>query len=433
MSKVYSDFLQGGVDWFYGTGLHRKDFYAVVRGVVEYNRDPQHRGRVMVRVLEDGPEFKINKEKKSEPRKATFDLGWCSPMFGMGSGAGFGAFTVPPVGSRVYVMYERGNYQQPLYFGGWVANAPARRRYGATKTTLEPPVKEAEGDPGYSEEGEFGEEYGLKYPPKPPPYQGWWEEEQGPEIALELTEMIDHVPDSQLLFKTLKGASLLVKERDEAEELILTDRLGAELRFSSNTPITENEVLRRGRASATKHEPITLDNLAFESHTMSLLTASRTGLEVANTSDGADDSLHVQIHPEHPYTKNPELMDTRIAVELDEGERRVRLIYKEDGVVTGQLEFDAVAKTINLEGLEHIHLDCDTDIVLTAPKVKILGDLDVEGEIRHLGGEKFVFIDNDMEPYGSQFRNHWTHKLPNVPQPQHDPIAEEQLNERRWW
>ena len=433
MSKVYSDFLQGSVDWFYGTGVHRKDFFAVVRGVVEYNRDPQHRGRVMVRVLEDGPEFKINKEKKSEPRKATLDLGWCSPMFGLGSGAGFGAFTVPPVGSRIFVMYERGNFQQPLYFGGWVANAPSRRRYGATKTTLEPPVKEFPDDPGYNEEGQFGEDYSLKYPPKPPPYQGHWEEEQGPEIALELTEMIDHTPDSQMLFKTLKGASLLVKERDEAEELILTDRLGAELRFSSNTPITENSVLRRGRVSATQHEPITLDNLAFEKHSLSLLTAPRTGLEIENTSNNDDDSLRLQIHPEHPYTKNPELMDTRVAVELDEGERRVRLIYKENGVVTGQLEFDAVAKTINLEGLEHIHLNCDTDIVLTAPKVKILGDLDVEGEIRHLGGEKFVFIDNDTGPCGSQFRNHWTHKLPNIPQPQHNPRAEEQLNERRWW
>ena len=420
------------LDWKYGEGVDaRKTMF--MRGVVEYNRDPEHRGRIMVRVIEDGPEMQIDNPKK--PRVATFDLGWCEPLFGHGSGMGFGSFNVPPVGARVFVTHERGGRMNPMYFGGWYANAPNQRRYGVTKTTLEPPEKEYEEHTGFDENGESGGNF--KYPPKPTPYQGHWMEEQRPEVPLELTEMIDHTPDTQMFFKTLKGATMMVRERDEAEELVLTDRLGAELRFESHTTLVEDGVTRRGRASATRHEPMTLDNLAFAEHSMSLLTASRTGLEVMNTGDNADDSLRVQVHPEHPYSKNPELMDTRVAVELDEGERRVRLIYKEDGVVIGQLEFDAVAKTINLAGLDHIHLDCDRDIVLTAPKVKIYGDLDVEGEIRHLGGEKFVFIDNNTEPYGSQFRNHWTHKEPRIPQPQHEHPhswqAEEQLNERRWW
>lgn len=423
--------LRTVTDWKFGRGNHIRGDKIVVRGRVEYNRDPDHRGRVMVRVIEDGPEMRIS--NKQLPRVATFDLGWCEPLFSLAGGMGFGSFSVPQVGARVYVLYERGEETNPVYFGGWFANSPRKRRYGATRSTLTPPVVEFEDDSGYDEEGNATTGGKYQYPPKPPPYHGAWDEEQGPELPLELSEMIDHTPDTQLLFKTLKGASFIVKERDEAEEFTLTDRLGAGIKISSHTLLSEEGVVRRGRVSATEHEAMTLDNLAFTSHTMSFLTATRTGLEIENTADGKDDSLHLQIHPEHPYSKNPELMDTRVAVELDEGERRVRLIYKEDGVVTGQLEFDAIAKTINLEGLEHIHLNCDTDIVLTAPKVKIHGDLDVEGEIRHLGGEKFVFIDNNMEPYGSQFRNHWTHKLPNIPQPQHDPIAEIQLNERRWW
>jgi hypothetical protein len=338
---------------------------------------------------------------------------------------------VPPVGARVYVLYERGDPENRVYFGGWFANSDRQRKYGATDTTLNPPKKQFDEDEGFDEDGKSGGN--LLYPPKPPPYQGQWTVEQGPEIPLELVEMIDHVPDNQLLFKTLKGASMLVRERDEAEELVLTDRLGAELRFESNTELLEEGVLRRGRVSATQHEPISLDNLAFTRHTMSLLTASRTGLEVMNTSDNSDDSLRMQIHPEHPYIKNPELMDTRVAVELDEGEQRVRIIYLEEGTAVGQLEFDAIAKTLDITGLKNTRISADEDITLTAPKVRILGNLDVEGEIRHLGGEKFTFIDNDNDPYGAPTRNLWTHREPNIPWPQHDPVAEEQLNERRWW
>ena len=250
-------------------------------------------------------------------------------------------------------------------------------------------------------------------------------------MPLELSEMIDHTPDTQLLFKTLKGASFIVKERDEAEEFSLIDRLGAGLRISSNTMLSEEGVVRRGRVSATEHAPMTLDNLSNARHTMSLLTATRTGLEIENNTYG-DDSLRVQIHPEHPYTKNPELMDTRIAVELDEGEQRVRIVYMEDGLAIGQIDFDAVAKTLDIQGIERTRITADEDIVLTAPKVKIYGDLDVEGEIRHLGGKKFTFLDNDMEPYGSQTRNFWTHREA-YPQPYSDPKVPKQFNASRWW
>ena len=106
------DALAHLLDWKFGRGIHKRDRFFAVRGVVEYNRDPEHRGRIMVRVLEDGPEMKLGKNE--QPRVSTFELGWCDPMFTHGSGMGFGAFTVPPVGARVFVMYERGSDDNPL-------------------------------------------------------------------------------------------------------------------------------------------------------------------------------------------------------------------------------------------------------------------------------------------------------------------------------
>jgi phage baseplate assembly protein gpV len=348
----------------------------------------------------------------------------------MGAGAGFGSFMVPPVGARVYVLYERGDPENGVYFGGWFANSDRQRKYGATDTTLNPPKKQFDEDEGFDEDGKSGGN--LLYPPKPPPYQGQWTVEQGPEIPLELVEMIDHTPDSQLLFKTLKGASMLVRERDEAEDLALTDRLGAELRFESNTELLEEGVLRRGRVSALKHKPMTLDNLAFARHTMSLVTAARSGLEVEHDTEQGD-SLRMQLHAEHPYIKNPELLDTRVAVEMDESEQRVRVIYKEGGEEVGAFEFDAISQTLSIVGMPQTRVTADSDITLEAPKVRIVGDLDVDGEIRHIGGKKYTFLENDLEPYGAPTRNYWPHSDTNIPQPYRDQKAIAQSNERRWW
>jgi len=391
------------LDWKFGRGIHKRDNYAIVRGIVEYNRDPEHRGRIMVRVLEDGPEMKLGKAE--QPRVASLELGWCDALFGHGSGMGFGAFTVPPVGARVFVMYERGASENGLYFGGWFANAPRQRRYGVTRTTLKPPVNDLPDKPGFTEEGHTGGDY--IYPPKPTPYGGYWMEPPRPEIPLELVEMEDHTPDIQMFFKTLKGATLIAKERDTVEELMLIDRLGAELRFESNLIWQENGVIRRGMNSATQLEPMGLDNLNHASHKVSLLTATQAGLVMENNIYG-DDAVLLQSHAT-PSTvvRNAELSPTRMAVELDEGQGRLRIIYMDAGVEIGSITIDIVSRRLDIHGIEHFHLTSSEEILLEAPRVRVCGDLDVEGEIRHLGGKKLTFIDNDTDPYDSQARNFW--------------------------
>lgn len=421
-------------DWRFGRGTHTRGDSIIVRGRVEYNRDPEHRGRVMVRVLEDGPEMRISNPQL--PRVATFDLGWCDPMFTHSSGMGFGSFSVPVVGARVFVMYERGAEENPVYFGGWFANTPRKRRYGVTRSTLTPPIVEFEDDPGYTAEGEPGAGGKYQYPPKPAPYHGDWQEEQGPELPLELSEMLDHTPDTHLFFKTLKGASLIVKERDEAEEFSLVDHMGAGLHISSHTLLSEEGVTRRGRVTAWEHEPITLDNLSKESHSLLLVTATKSGMEIESNIYGAD-SLAIQVHPEQDIKKNTEVMPTRVAVELDEGEQRVRILYMEQGEEVGSITFDAAGRHLEIQGIERTRIFASEDIVLSSPKVRILGDVDIEGEIRHMGGKKFTFLGNDMEPYGSQTRNYWPFRESTNPYPYHDSKydrkAATKSNERRWW
>jgi len=390
-------------DWMFQEGQHAPRPH-LLRGVVEYTRDPERRGRVLVRVVEDGPEMQV--ANTNVPRTATFDLTWCDPLFPAGAGMGFGSFTVPPVGSRVFVLYERGHADQPVYFGGWYANSPRQRRYGVTKTTITPPNTQHDDDPGYNENGNPGGDF--RYPPKPTPYGGHWTEEQGPELPLELNEMLDHTPDTQMFFKTLKGATMVVKERDEVEEFFLIDRLGSELRFESSVETQEDGVTRRGMNSVSQLEPMGLDNLIDPAQRVSLLTAAGTGIEMESGKHG-NDGIHIQTAPASEVSKNRarELSSTRMAVELDEGEQRLRILFLEAGVTTGELTFDAVSNRIDLRGLDHVQIESDRAIQLEAPQIRIRGDLEIDGEIRHIGGDKMTFVDNDTTPYDSQMRNFW--------------------------
>jgi hypothetical protein len=77
------------------------EFYGKYRGKVENNIDPLMLGRVQVSVaavLGDGT------------------LAWALPCVPYG-GSGVGLFAVPPVGANIWVEFEGGNPEQPIWSG----------------------------------------------------------------------------------------------------------------------------------------------------------------------------------------------------------------------------------------------------------------------------------------------------------------------------
>lgn len=93
------------------SGCDGPPFHGKYRGSVENNIDPLGLGRVQVSVpdvMGDGA------------------LGWAMPCF-PGAGPGVGLFAMPPVGANVWVEFERGDPDYPIYAGGFwgVGDAPA--------------------------------------------------------------------------------------------------------------------------------------------------------------------------------------------------------------------------------------------------------------------------------------------------------------------
>lgn len=95
------------------------DFFGKYRGRVENNVDPMQLGRVQVSVPAVYGDGRLN---------------WalpCAPF----AGPGVGVFMVPPVGANVWVEFEAGDADYPIYSGGFweVGDVPATPALAETK------------------------------------------------------------------------------------------------------------------------------------------------------------------------------------------------------------------------------------------------------------------------------------------------------------
>src|SRR4029453_5035608 len=83
--------------------------YGKYRGFVADNEDPQKRGRLKLRVPS------VLGEEQSD---------WALPCLPFGGAAGHGFFSVPEVNAQLWVEFEEGDVQRPIWVGTfWMAEA----------------------------------------------------------------------------------------------------------------------------------------------------------------------------------------------------------------------------------------------------------------------------------------------------------------------
>lgn len=85
----------------------RKEFFGKYRGIVTNTNDPQNMGRIKARV---------------PAVTGDCETGWCMPCLPYpvsNNGISF----LPPVGSCVWIEFERGNASYPIWVGCWYSTA----------------------------------------------------------------------------------------------------------------------------------------------------------------------------------------------------------------------------------------------------------------------------------------------------------------------
>ncbi len=81
-------------------------FYGKYRGSVVNNIDPLQRGRIQALV----PDV-----------SSTLPTSWAMPAVPV-AGSGMGVFVLPPVGAGVWIEFEQGDPDYPIWSGGWWGN-----------------------------------------------------------------------------------------------------------------------------------------------------------------------------------------------------------------------------------------------------------------------------------------------------------------------
>jgi len=86
-----------------------KTFHGIYSGRVENNIDPLNMARIQVSVADVS---------------GNTPLTWALPCLPV-AGRGMGMFTVPPIGSAVWIMFANGDIDYPIWLGGYYASGDA--------------------------------------------------------------------------------------------------------------------------------------------------------------------------------------------------------------------------------------------------------------------------------------------------------------------
>lgn len=178
----------------------------IYRARVENNQDPTKSGKVQVRV----PQF--HGTEGSSNYLIISGLPWATPITPVGSGYDHGTLLIPDIGDYVFVLFENGDRSTPLYLGGCYGQGPINpKRYGQVSS----------GSPKNSNLYGGG---------------GWYGGANVPEVPVEVYDE-NNSPTGKVVYKSPKGATILVQDKDESEFIQILDRIGQTIKMYS--PVTK--------------------------------------------------------------------------------------------------------------------------------------------------------------------------------------------------
>jgi len=198
------------------------------RGRVEYNRDPLKLGRVKVRVPQ------LHGFPDDEGAIPTSALPWASPGIFIGAGYDMGQFIVPHVGTFVWVSWEEGDPDKPIYFGG------------IPSTGGQPKVMNHIGDIPKDNHPDY----------MSGPWYAGTDGDAPKDVYLGRSATQDVTRG--VIFKSPKGHTILYDDTDGAEAFAIIDRVGQIIKFICPVSVNDNKAnaSRRGVASATNENQL---------------------------------------------------------------------------------------------------------------------------------------------------------------------------------
>lgn len=173
-------------------------FWGKFRATISDNQDPQFRGRIRVSCPLVYGRNQGSGELVVSP--------WALPCFPFGGSGDMGSFAVPPIGSGVWIEFEQGDPDKPVWVGSWV-QCPSG---SGTEAPKEAVTKEGSGNRFvWNNEAGTGPEDDAPIPDSSP----------------------DHKDPTNYVWRSSKGHTVEIDDTDNQLKIKITDKSGQFLLF----------------------------------------------------------------------------------------------------------------------------------------------------------------------------------------------------------
>ncbi len=167
-------------------------FIGKFRGIVADNKDPEHRGRLKCKCPQVFGDDEV--------------LDWALPCVPYGGDSGTGFFSIPKKDSSVWLEFEQGDVNRPVWVGVWWA-APEDKTEAADVTH-----KKEKAKTGFWDEAETGDAK------REAPDNHAWQTKTGHRIELDDTD-----GQTKIKITDRKGQHILIRSEDGKEKIYLKD------------------------------------------------------------------------------------------------------------------------------------------------------------------------------------------------------------------
>lgn len=329
-------------------------------GYIEYINDPMHLGRVKVRI----PAVSSYAKNTS-----TEQLPWAYVVQTFGGGHDFGSKVIPPVGSKAIIIFENGNKLFPLVMGV-IDSVPSEYTPLGRDSAKELPT---------------GEISMSASPTEPiPSYPGT----EGP---AEFLQQVNYRPERIVPFKSMKGATLDIEERDEVEHFNVVDRSGQGIfmdspiraKASDNEiyPVNTNNFAQRGMRTSKDGDPLPIESTITDGAEVAIIDIggqsitlktkkNSNGIKIISKQGDYDtDSREV-------ISGNKETLGkASVILDMSSGNKQFSLEIIEDGKIKSKLLIDGNTGSISIEASALLKINAE-NIILDGD-VSISGNLNI--------------------------------------------------------
>lgn len=192
------------------------------RARVESNLDPLHLGRIKARI----PQLHGIPSNQNPTALSNEALPWAFPITLTGTGYNHGSCVVPETGDYVFIMFENGDRNSPVYLGGCFGIPNNVKEYGNRGDN--PSAQSMWGGRGWSSAPGMNELPAEVYP-------------------------VGDSPNGKVIYKSPKGFVIMTNETDLSECLIICDNDNQQIKISNPSDDSVSEISIEGKDGQSIH------------------------------------------------------------------------------------------------------------------------------------------------------------------------------------